>query len=181
MGKQYTHAKGFNVTSLEGVAGVYILQETCGDVAYIGHCNNDFKNRIRSHTNKTNGKLDNNIQYLHVVIIDPDIYPLHVLEHLFIWYFNPPRNEDLWIFSRNKTVRQVKETAKKHNINIQGTLEEFLLSFETVFIEREWDDNFELKRYGEVETQSSKKSSCDGTLNCLCYQCLIDSRSKVIW
>jgi hypothetical protein len=175
--REYTHAKGFNMTSLEGVSGVYIFIESCSDIAYIGMCDKDFKNRISSHTNKTNGKLNLDIRYINVTIVDPSLYPLHVLEHLFIWYFRPPLNEDLWFFG-GKSDKEVKMIAKEKGINIRGSIERFLLSFDSVMIERELDNNFEFIKYGEIEPVSSKKAKCDGTRSCLCYKCIVNRRKE---
>jgi hypothetical protein len=176
--KEYTHVKGFNVTSLIGVSGVYLFIESCCDTSYIGMCDKDFKNRMSSHTNKTNGKLNLDIQYIHVIIADTSLYPLHVLEHLFIWYFRPPKNDALWIFGRCKNENQVKMVAKDKAINIRGSIEKFLLSFHSIMIEREWDNNFELIKYGEIEHVSSKKRQCDGTRSCLCYECVVNRRKE---
>jgi hypothetical protein len=174
--KKYTHSKGFNVTSLQGIAGLYIFHNSKGEVVYIGMCNNDFKNRINSHNYGEHGKLSLDIVYIRVIIADPDIYPLHVLEHLFIWYFNPRFNDSLWLFSGARNGLEVKQIAKENNIYIQGSVKNFILSFESVLIEREWEDNSRFKRYGEIETLKSKNVSCTGMTNCLCYHCLVNNR-----
>ncbi|CEY25010.1 hypothetical protein CN931_18015 [Bacillus sp. AFS054943] len=177
--KEYTHAKGFNVTSLKGIAGLYFFQNSKGEILYIGMCNGDFKNRINSHAYGSHGKLSLEIHYIRVVIADPSIYPLHVLEHLFIWYFKPRKNYSLWFFRGEKNEWKVKRIAKKHNLYIRDSLEKFILSFESVLIEKEWDDNLKYKRYGNAEGLFSKKVDCSGTLDCLCFQCTV-YRSRYI-
>lgn len=174
--KKYTHAKGFNITSLKGISGLYFLQESKDEVVYTGMCVGDFKNRINSHDYGDHGKLLPEIKYLRVILADPSIYPLHVLEHLFIWFFNPKSNHSLWFFSGAKNEEEIKQIAKKNNLHIQGSLKRFLLSFESVLIEREWEDDSTYKRYGEIENIESKKVPCIGTNDCLCYKCLIHNR-----
>jgi hypothetical protein len=176
MTKEYTHAKGFNVTSLKGVVGLYFFQNSKGEVLYIGMCNDDFKNRIYSHDYGDHGKLSPDIIYLRVIFVNPVVYPLHVLEHLFIWYFNPKLNNSLWFFGGNRNERELKHTAKEHNLYIQGSLKSFIHLFESILIEREWDENSEYKKYGEIEHIGTKKVSCIGTHHCLCFQCLVNSR-----
>jgi hypothetical protein len=174
--KKYTHSKGFNVTSLEGVTGVYMFREECGDIVYVGSCRGDFKNRLNSHYYHPSQKLTDDVRYMYVLIVEPHMDSvLHVLEHLLIWYFNPSKNDALWFFGGSE--EDVKRIAKENNLHIRGSIEEFLLSFECVLIEREWDDNFEYKRYGEQEQIDSKKVRCTGTLDCLCFRCLVKANS----
>ncbi|PFQ61221.1 hypothetical protein [Bacillus cereus] len=174
--KGYTHAKGFNVTSLKGISGLYFFQNAKGEILYIGMCNDDFKNRINSHAYGNHGKLNSEIHYIRVVIVNPIIYPLHVLEHLFIWYFKPQKNHSLWFFSGAKNAREVKRIAKEHTLHIRGSLEKFILSFESILLEREWDDNVKYKRYGNKEISASKKVDCIGSGDCLCLQCIVYKR-----
>lgn len=173
MKKKYTHAKGFNITSLKKVAGLYFFHNIKGEVEYIGMCNKDFKNRINSHAYGSHGKLSPETVYIRVVIANHITYQLHVLEHLFIWYFNPKKNNTYWLFSDVDNEKELKQLAKLHDIHIRGSLEKFILSFETVLIKREWDEKFKYKRYGDEEQLSSKKEPCNGTMNCLCYRCLV--------
>jgi hypothetical protein len=173
MAKKYTHSKGFNITSLEGVAGVYIFQKACGALSYIGMCNNDFKKWINSHAYGEHGKLTADIHNMHVVIVDPIKYPIHVIESLFIWYFYTPKNHTYWLFSKIDDEKTIIKKAKEKNVIIRGSIEEFLLSFECVVIKREWNDDHSFKRYGVREKLLSKKASCDRTVNCLCYSCLV--------
>jgi len=180
---KHTHSKGFNVTSLEGVSGIYIFLGRCGDVVYIGSCKDDFMRRLRSHTNKTNGKLSLDIQSIYVVITDPLINTLHVLEHLFIWYLEPPKNETLWFFRESENEKEVKQIAKEKNLHICGSLEKYLLSFETVLLKRELDENFEFIKYGKLEHSASKIAEvhCKGRGGgCLCYSCIVKRRKEEI-
>jgi hypothetical protein len=174
--KEYTHAKGFNITSINGISGLYFFQDSEEKLVYIGMCVNDFKNRINSHDYGEHGKLSPDIDYLRVVIVDPVTNPLHVLEHLFIWFFNPKLNHSLWFFSGAKNEKEIKQIAKENNLHIQGSLKRFLLSFESVLIEREWENDSAYKRYGEIENIESKKVYCTGTNDCICYKCLINNR-----
>lgn len=177
MGKKYTHAKGFNVTSLKGVSGLYLIRDYKGNLAYIGKCEDDFKNRINSHMYGEHGKLNWLDKDITVIIVDPNVYPLHVLEHLFIWYFLPYRNYALWFFYGNDEDRIV-QTAKENNLEIQGPIKQFISSFESVVIEREWDEKYGFKRYGEYEQLSSRKKECDRTDDCLCFNCLMEKKGR---
>jgi len=176
--KEYTHAKGFNVTSLKEVAGLYFFHNIKGEVEYIGKCNNDFKNRINSHGYGLHGKLSPETVYLRVIIADPINYPLHVLENFFIWYFGSQKNKSLWLFSGVENEKGLKKIAKSHNLYIRGSLEKFILSFESVLIKREWDENNKNIRYGEIEQLSSREIFCDSTQSCLCYRCLVIAERK---
>ncbi|MED3934398.1 GIY-YIG nuclease family protein [Priestia megaterium] len=176
MRRKYTHSKGFNVTSLKDKAGIYFFRDEHGDIIYIGMCNNDFKNRINSHAYGEHGKLNSDVHYIHVILVDPIVYPIHVLEHLFIWLFDPIKNRSLWIFNRDKGV---KETANSHNLNIEGTVKDFLFSFDNILIQREWDKNGRYKRYGEVESLASKRIVCSKTASCLCFHCLVKRGRKI--
>ncbi|MGB6779750.1 MAG: hypothetical protein WBE33_13440, partial [Planococcus citreus] len=118
--REYTHAKGFNVTSLKGISGIYIFQKTCGELSYIGMCNNVFKNRINSHAYGVYSKLNADIQYIHVIIVDPNKYLLHVLESLFIWYFDTPDNYTYWLFTGDND-KVIKKQAKERNLHIRGS------------------------------------------------------------
>lgn len=171
--KEYTHAKGFNVTSLKGIAGLYLIRAFLGNLAYIGKCDGDFKNRINSHSYGEHGKLAVLDRYINVVIVDPTKYPIHVLEHLFIWYFSPPRNKAQWFFYGNNEIAIIQK-AKEHGLEIRGSIKEFILSFESVLIEREFDDKYYYKRYGEHEQLSSKRIECNETDVCLCFKCLVE-------
>lgn len=171
--KEYTHSKGFNVTSLKGISGIYFFLNQHNEITYIGMCDDDFKNRINSHSYGHHGKLSSDIDYMSVIIADPLIYPLHVLEHLFIRYFAPIANHAYWIFNRCNDEVSVKKVAKEHGINIIGSLEEFILSFDSILIEREREERFGYKRYGEKELLSSKRVLCNGNKKCLCLPCLV--------
>ena len=173
MKKPYTHSKGFNVASLKGVSGLYFLQKSIDSIEYIGKCEDDFKKRMQSHCYGEHGKLSEDMSYLRVVIVDPTIYPLHVLEHLFIWYFFPQQNHSLWFFSDAESEKEVKLIAKENNLHIRGSLLRFIQSFESILIEREWDENNEYKKYGGVERLASKKVKCTEELNCPCYRCSV--------
>lgn len=62
---------------------------------------------------------------------------------------------------------------------IRGTIENFLLSFDSVLIEREWEENnLKCKRYGKIEPWESNKVHCAGNKECLCYKCLIIKQNK---
>lgn len=176
--KEYTHAKGFNVTSLLGIHGLYILHDSSGEVNYIGKCNDDFKSRISSHCNRTHGKLNDNIKYLRVIAVDQDIHPLHVLENLLIWYLKPIENKDPWFFNKALKEKEVKQIANERGLKITGRLKEFILSYDTILIEREWEDEQNYKRYGSVETIDSNRITCSGTEICLCFNCLVNSGFK---
>lgn len=179
--KPYTHAKGFNITSLKGRSVLYLFRDNKGKVIYIGKSEDDFKDRINSHGYGTNSKLTQEIQYITIVIVDALIFPLYVLEHLFIWCLMPPKNKAAWFFS-GKDEGEIKRIARKKNLLIPGTLKEFIESFESIMIEREWEDYTvnKYKRYGELEEISSKKVCCNGKRFCLCYKCLIN-RQSVRW
>lgn len=179
--KPYTHAKGFNITCLQGKSVLYLFRDRKGKLIYIGKSEDDFKDRIHSHYYGKGRKLTVDIHYITVVIVDTSIYPLYVLENLFIWCFLPPKNDALWLFEGN-IEDKIIQIAKKKKLYITGSLKEFLLSFESVVIEREWEDVFnnKYKRYGKQEQLSSKKIHCDGKRSCLCFHCLVD-RQSVRW
>lgn len=112
--REFTHSKGFNIASLKGITGLYIFRDELGKVKYVGICRDDFKTRLRSHYSHPSQKLDGAIRYMNVVIIESNLYSvLHVIEHLFIWYFKPERNEVLWFFSKARSEKEVKDIAKK--------------------------------------------------------------------
>ncbi|MFL0361661.1 GIY-YIG nuclease family protein [Pseudobacillus sp. 179-B 2D1 NHS] len=178
MSRNYTHSKGFNITSLNGVYGIYLFRNIEGDVTYIGMCNNDFKNRLNSHAYGSHGKLAPNVQFLQVIIADPNKHPLHVLEHLLIWYLRPSKNYALWLFAGAKDEKSVKTIAKARNLHIRHSIENFLLSFDSVIIEREWEDDSRFKRYGETESLNSRRIDCSGEDNCLCFKCLVVKRRR---
>ncbi|WP_352523308.1 GIY-YIG nuclease family protein [Heyndrickxia oleronia] len=179
--KPYTHAKGFNITSLQGKSILYLFRNKRGKVIYIGKCEDDFKDRINSHDYGISRKLTPVIHYITVVIVDTSIYPLYVLEHLFIWCLLPSKNEAVWLFYGNEE-DEIIQIAKEKKLYITGSVKEFLLSFESVVIEREWEDISakKYKRYGELEQLSSKKVNCNGKRSCLCINCLLD-RQSVRW
>lgn len=179
--KPYTHAKGFNVTSLQGRSVLYLFRDKKGKVIYIGKCEDDFKDRINSHDYGICRKLTPDIHYITILIVDTSIYPLYVLEHLFIWCFLPSKNNALWFFYGNEE-DEIIRIAKEKKLYISGSVKEFLLSFESVIIEREWEDVSanKYKRYGEHEQLSSKKVSCNRKRSCLCINCLVD-RQSVRW
>jgi hypothetical protein len=178
--KPYTHAKGFNITSLRGKAGLYFFRDKKGKLLYIGMCNGDFKNRINAHGYGEFGKLSYDVHFLTVLIADPAIYPLYVLEHLLIYVFFPPRNDASWLFCGNED--NIVQIAKDKNLIINGSVKDFLLSFESVVIEREWEDVSakKYKRYGEEEQLSSKKVDCNGKRSCLCFNCLVERQSWLL-
>lgn len=170
--KEYTHAKGFNVSSLKGLSGIYLIRDFFNDLAYIGMCNGDFKNRIISHSYGEHGKLAVMDRYINVVIVDPSIFPLHVLEHLFIWYFSPPRNKAQWIFyGENESI--IIQKAKEHGLDIQGSVKEFILSFDSILLKREYGEKTLFKRYGNQEQLFSKRIECASQEGCLCLKCLL--------
>jgi hypothetical protein len=175
--KEYTHAKGFNVSSLKGVSGLYLIRNFFGNLAYIGKCDNDFKNRITSHSYGKHGKLAIGDKHIIVVIVDPTNYPLHVLEHLFIWYFAPPRNNAKWFFNRRDDEDAIVRKAIEHGLGIRDSIKNFILSFESVLIEREFDEKYLFKRYGEQEQLSSKRVDCTENDKCLCLKCLVETYS----
>lgn len=175
--KEYTHARGFNITSLKGIVGLYLIRDFLGNLAYIGKCEDDFKGRIISHTYGEHGKLAVLDRYINVVIVDSSKYPLHVLEHLFIWYFSPHRNEARWFFYGNNE-NVIKQTAKKHGLVIRGSIKKFILSFENVLIEREYDEKHLYKRYGKHEQLVEKKIDCTEMGRCLCLKCLVEKMNK---
>jgi hypothetical protein len=179
--KTYTHAKGFNVTSLQGKSGLYLFRDKKGKLIYIGKTEDDFKDRINAHHYGKSGKLTKDVHYITVILVDPSIHPLYVLEHLFIWCFLPPKNDAFWLFYGNDEDKII-QIAKEKNLIIPYSLKEFIQSFESVMIEREWEDetHYKYRRYGEQEELSSKVVLCNGKRNCLCFTCLVD-RQSVRW
>ncbi|MEH7082778.1 GIY-YIG nuclease family protein [Neobacillus drentensis] len=179
--KQYTHAKGFNVTSLPERSVLYLFRDKKGKVIYIGKSEDDFKDRINSHDYGKGRKLTPDIHYITVVFVDTSIYPLYVLEHLFIWCFLPSKNDALWLF-RGNDEDEIIQIARKKKLYITGSVKDFIQSFESIVIEREWEDvsTNKYKRYGVQEQLSSKKVNCNGKRSCLCFNCLVD-RQSVRW
>ncbi|WP_062231482.1 GIY-YIG nuclease family protein [Fictibacillus sp. FJAT-27399] len=176
--KAYTHAKGFNVTSLQGRSVLYLFRDRQGKLIYIGKSEDDFKDRITSNCYGKSKKLTSNIQYITVVIVDKSIYPLYVLEHLFIWCFLPPENNALWLFGGNDEDEIIK-VAENKKLYITGSVKDFIQSFESITLEREWEDKTanKYKRYGDQEELISNKVNCNGKRLCLCFKCLIDKQS----
>lgn len=176
--KEYTHAKGFNVTSINGFSGIYFFLDSNGEIKYIGKCDGNYKNRINSHCCGDFGKLDDEIKYMYAVLADLEKYPLHVLEQLFIRCFKTgPKNKQFQLFySYNEKV--IKQIAKKKNLKIHGSIKKFILKFESVLLEREYEEDKKYKKYGEIETLKTKKIICDDTNNCMCFKCFVEKQSN---
>ncbi|AZV44849.1 hypothetical protein BAOM_4268 [Peribacillus asahii] len=176
--REYTHVDGFNYTSLIGLSGIYIFQELYGNLVYIGMWyNDDFRSRMRKHGSDVDSKYDSNIHYIHVIIVDQNIYPILPLEHLYIWYFNLT-DQQLLFYKWDDNEEVVKQKAKEQNLDIGDSIKDFLLTFECVLLEKEWGEDSAAKRYGEVEKLSSKKYQCDGSIKCRCYRCLLNRRKN---
>ncbi|WP_085508987.1 GIY-YIG nuclease family protein [Thalassobacillus devorans] len=172
--RSYTHVKGFNITGLEGVVGIYLLIDKDKQVKYVGASKADFKNRLQSHYYHPSQKLTDDINYLCVIKTDPrNQTVLHVLEHLIIRYFQPDRNKGGWLFFGGKAA--YKNIAIDNGLKIESNnIKDYLLEFDACLIKREWFENGEFKKYGEVQKFADNIICCTNEYNCLCYNCLVD-------
>ncbi|MGP4069740.1 GIY-YIG nuclease family protein [Halobacillus sp. B29] len=174
--KSYTHAKGFNVTSVEGISGIYLFMDANQDLIYIG-ASRDFRNRINSHVYQINPKLTKDVQYLYVIKANPgEESTLHVLEHLFIWYLHSLKNHAHWLYYGSNF--HIKEIAIKHGLNIRSTIYHYLMSFETGLLIREYEDDGSFKRYGSKEEFKQKKVICSKEGGCMCFRCVMKNNRR---
>lgn len=173
--KKHTHAKGFNVTSIEGLSVIYLFRNTEGEVLYVGQSEGNIRKRIISHDYGINKKLTSDVVYIDVLPIK-NLYSILYLESLLIWYFNPKRNQTISFFSKEDSTEKVLVKINK-NENPVDSVEEFLLKLECGHIEREWEEDGNLKKYGEIERFSNKVLKCRYSSTCLCYSCLIKRKN----
>ncbi|MER2008972.1 MAG: hypothetical protein ABS939_16090 [Psychrobacillus sp.] len=191
-----THTVGFNVTSLKGLSGVYIFCNSKGDFAYVGSCKDkditkeNWRSRLRSHNSYSGKKLTSEVQYMDVIIPPQDISEQHLyaLEHLFMWYLRPQKNLSKGLSSHWKyfrwdwTEEVVKKVAKdKYKIEISTNIDEFLMSFDLIRIQREYDENGGFKKYGDTERIESPFIACNKKRNCSCFNCKARKRHKSVF
>lgn len=183
--KSYTHSAGFNVTSLKGISGIYILNGV-NYQEYTGLCEDNWKGRLQAHITYEGQKLTPDVHSMDVLIPNREISHKHllVLEYLLIWYLRPPRNVPQGLlthwryFNWKWSEEEVKYVAnERYNLKLTGSVLEFLTtSFDFIRIQREWDDHGRFIKYGEVEALHSKVITCTSKRNCTCFPCLARKR-----
>lgn len=194
--KRQTHTVGFKVKSLKGLSGVYIFYSSKGDIVYVGSCKDkditkeNWRSRLQSHNSYSGKKLTPEVRYMDVMIPSQDISEqyLLVLEHLLIWYLRPPKNlpkglGSHWRYFRwDWTEEVVKEVAKeKYKMEIASSIDEFLMSFDLIRIQREYDDNGGFKKYEDTEQVEYPQNACTEKRNCSCFNCKARKRHKSVF
>lgn len=191
-----THTVGFNVTSLKGLSGVYIFYNTKGDFEYVGSCKDknieieNWRARFVAHNSYSGKKLTSEVKYMDVIIPPQDISErdLYALEHLLMWYLRPSKNFIKGLGSRWKyfrwdwTEEVVKKVAKEeYNMEISSSIDEYLMSFDLIRIQREYDENGRFKKYGDTEGIEYPFIACNKKRNCSCFNCKARKRHKSVF
>jgi len=194
--KRQTHTVGFNVTSLKGLSGVYIFYNSKGDFEYVGSCKDknitkeNWRGRFGAHNSYCGKKLTSEVKYMDVIIPPQDISERHLyaLEHLLMWYLRPSKNfpkglGSHWRYFRwDWTEEKVKKVAKeKYKMEISSNIGEFLMSFDLIRIQREYDVNGGLKKYEDTEQIESPLNACTEKRNCSCFNCKARKRHKSVF
>lgn len=194
--KRQTHTVGFKLKSLKGLSGVYIFSDSKGNIMYVGSCKDkdktkdNWRSRLLAHNSYSGKKLTPEVKFMDVMIPPQDISDQHllVIEYLLIWYLRPPKNlpkglDSHWrYFHWNWTEEVVKEVAKeKYDMEISSSVDEFLMMFDLIRIQREYEENGGFKKYDDSEQIESPLKACTEKRNCPCFNCKARKRHKSVF
>ena len=62
-----------------------------------------------------------------------------------------------------------------------STIDDCLMSFELIRIQREYDENGDYKKYEDTEQIASPKKACTEKRNCSCFNCKARKRHKSVF